>query len=329
MLLLQEMVGLRADKALSLFSEVGSRSKAEWLIDNSLVLINGKLPKRSQIIASQDQIQISFPEPTPSALVPLKLDLDIQYEDEDLIVLNKPAGLVVHPAAGHEQDTLVNALLAHTQNLSMRFGEQRPGIVHRLDKETSGLLVVAKNDRAHESLAHQFRDRKTHRIYYAACLGVTPLLSGKIQTSLARHPVDRKKYASQRGVDGKINHDLELAPDTGKWAITNYRTLKRTPSGLSYFELKLETGRTHQIRVHLSELGCPIIADALYGADRKLKTLKSTHDRYVVEKFPRFALHAAELGFKHPRTHDELMFKTPWPSDLKSLLVELKLLENQ
>jgi 23S rRNA pseudouridine1911/1915/1917 synthase len=324
-----EMVGLRADKALSLFSEVGSRNKAEWLIENSRVLINGRTPKRSHVISDLDSIEISFPEPQPSTLTPLQLDLDIKYEDADLIVINKPAGLVIHPAAGHEQDTLVNALLAHTTQLSMRFGEQRPGIVHRLDKETSGLLVVAKNDASHESLANQFRDRKTHRIYNAACLGVTPLLNGRIQSSLARHPVDRKRYASQRGPDGKIIHEMSVAHESGKWAITNYKTLKRTPAGISYFELKLETGRTHQIRVHLSELGCPIIADNLYGADRKIKALKGNHDRDVVQKFPRFALHAAELGFEHPKSKQAMLFKAPWPQDLKPLLEELKLLDNQ
>lgn len=321
-----DLIGLRADKALGMITEVGSRAKAAWLLENQRVRINGKIPKSSQIIKSNDQIEIWFPEITPSELTPLSLKLDIKFEDNDILVINKPAGLVVHPAVGHEQDTLVNALLNHTKELSMRFGEQRPGIVHRLDKDTSGLIVVAKNNLSHENLSLQFKDRSIHRKYFAATMGAPPKDSGKIESCLARSPHDRMRYASVRDTKNRIITAQEDAPDFGKWAITNYRTLVSLPSGISYLELKLETGRTHQIRVHLSEMGCPIIADTHYGANRKLKNL-GIKIRALAEAFPRFALHAAELGFVHPRTGEELFFATAWPDDLSDLLRKMELIK--
>ncbi len=322
----EELVGLRADKALGLLSEVGTRSKASWLLENQRVRINGKVPKNSQSIQAHDIIEIWFPEKKSSELTPLQLQLDIKYEDDDILVINKPAGLVVHPAAGHAQDTLVNALLNHTKDLSMRFGEERPGIVHRLDKDTSGLLVVAKNNESHENLSLQFKSRTIHRKYYAATVGVPPKQSGKIESCLARSPNERKRFASVRDFRNKIIINTEDAPDYGKWAVTNYKTILSLPSGISYLELKLETGRTHQIRVHLSEMGCPIIADDNYGADKKTKNL-GIKIKALVEQFPRFALHAAELGFKHPKNNTDLFFSVDWPSDLKELLKKMELIK--
>lgn len=311
----EEMNGLRLDKALSLRSEVGTRSRASHLIDSSLVTVNGKSAKSSLTLKTGDAIEISLPAPTPAELQPYDLKLDVLFEDKDLIVINKPSGLVVHPAAGHAQDTLVNALLSHTDDLSMKFGEERPGIVHRLDKETSGVIVIAKNDATHEALTAQFKERSTHRVYYAVCIGTARNLQGNFQSFLARHPVDRKRYASVLGPDRKPFQHKESSPEIGKWAVTHYEVLSRK-SGLSYLKLKLETGRTHQIRVHLSENGLPIAGDALYGADKKTKLIEAKSTQEDVKKLPRFLLHAAELGFTHPRTQERMSFKQDWPEDI-------------
>ncbi|XGC80765.1 RluA family pseudouridine synthase [Bdellovibrio bacteriovorus] len=314
-----DMDGLRLDKALALIAEVGTRSRASHLIENSLVTLNGKLAKPSVAVKEADLIQITLPPPVSSELQKFDLKLDVIFEDDDLLVINKPAGLVVHPAAGHAQDTLVNALLAHTDDLSMKFGEERPGIVHRLDKETSGLIVIAKNDQTHEALTAQFKERSTHRIYFAVCIGTAKNLSGTIKSFLARHPLDRKRYASVLGNDKRPLQDKEDPPSIGKWAVTHYEVLHRK-SGLSYLKLKLETGRTHQIRVHLSENGLPIAGDALYGADKKIKNVEAKNTQEDLKSLTRFLLHAAELGFTHPRTKERMSFKQDWPEDIQGYL---------
>lgn len=308
-----EMIGLRIDKALSLKSEIGSRSRAENLISNHCVQVNGKIIKSSYVIRENDQIEIAFPAPESTGLKPLDLDLDVLFEDADLIVVNKPPGLVVHPAAGHQHDTLVNALIAHTSDLAMKFGEERPGIVHRLDRETSGVLVVAKNDSAQEQLSAQFKAREVHRIYHAICLGIPPKPSGTIQSFIARHPTDRKRFASILDNNRKVIRNHEVEPSVGKWAVTHYHVLKSHPAGISYLQLKLETGRTHQIRVHLSEMGTPILADPVYGTDRRLKAVHGSNNQEILKTAPRCALHACELGFTHPKTQEKLFFKVPWP----------------
>lgn len=313
------MAGLRLDKALALVPEVGTRSRASHLLEAQSVFLNGKIAKASAAVKENDLIEISLPEASPSSLQPYDLKLDVLFEDKDLIVINKPSGLVVHPAAGHAQDTLVNALLAHTDDLSMKFGEERPGIVHRLDKETSGIIVVAKNDQTHEALTAQFKERSTHRVYYAVCLGTAKNLSGTIKSFLARHPVDRKRYASVLNEDRKPLQDQDDPPLTGKWAVTHYEVLSRK-SGLSYLKLKLETGRTHQIRVHLSENGLPIAGDELYGANKKIKNIEAKGTQEDVRHLSRFLLHAAELAFTHPRTQERMSFKQDWPEDLRLLL---------
>jgi 23S rRNA pseudouridine1911/1915/1917 synthase len=314
-----EMLGLRLDKALALRSEIETRSRASYLIEEGMVSVNGRVGKASLILKAGDQIEIQLPEPVPTELVPYDFPLDILFEDDHLIVINKPSGLVVHPAAGHAQDTLVNALLHHTTNLSMKFGEQRPGIVHRLDKETSGILVVAKNDSAHEKLTQQFKERSIHRIYYAVCIGIPKPAKGSVQSYLARHPTDRKRYASILGGDRKIQTTKAPEPSIGKWAVTHYELLK-TSSGLSYCKLKLETGRTHQIRVHLSEKGSPIAGDTLYGADKKTKSIEAKKVQADIKDLNRFLLHAAELGFTHPVTGKELFFTQEWPDEILALL---------
>jgi 23S rRNA pseudouridine1911/1915/1917 synthase len=323
----EDMLGLRLDKALALREEIATRSRAAHLIEEGLVTVNGRPAKPSAMLKADDQIEVRLPEPEPTELVPYDFDLDILFEDEDVIVINKPSGLVVHPAAGHAQDTLVNALIHHAKDLSMKFGEQRPGIVHRLDKETSGILVVAKNDHAHEKLTRQFKNRSIHRIYFAVCIGAPKPAKGIIQSYLARHPVDRKKYASVLSSDRKIQHTREPESAVGKWAVTQYHVLA-AKSGLSYCKLKLETGRTHQIRVHLSEKGHPIAGDSLYGADKKARALESKKVQEEVRNLPRFLLHAAELGFVHPSSGKELFFTQDWPTDVQSLIAEWGLHES-
>lgn len=303
--------GLRLDKFLVRLEEITSRNYAQHLIEKNLVSVNGKPVKASFSLMPGQVIEVQLPELVPSELIPYNLKLDVLFEDENLLVINKPSGLVVHPAAGHQQDTLVNALLNHTPHLSMK-NEQRPGIVHRIDKETSGLLVVAKKDFAHDKLSEQFKNKTTHRIYYALLDGQLPRASGVCSSYLARHPVDRKRYASLRE-NNKVISVFDPSITEGKWAVTHFTKLAMH-SHLSYVKLKLETGRTHQIRVHMCELGFPLVGDLLYGySQKKLKELS----------VKRFYLHAAELGFVHPLTGENLLFKAPWPDEDQKILNSL------
>lgn len=300
--------GQRIDRYLTQLEEVSSRAYAQNLIEKSAVTVNGQHIKSSYKINLNDRIEINLPELVSSELLPYDLPLDIVYEDHDLLVVNKPAGLVVHPAAGHQQETLVNALLHHTKELSMK-NEQRPGIVHRIDKDTSGLLVVAKNDVTHENLSEQFKNKSTGRLYYAVLDGHLPQMKGACRSFLARHPHDRKRYASVR-LNNKIITDSALAPDIGKWAVTHFEKIS-VSSQMSYMKIQLETGRTHQIRVHMNELGHPLVGDVTYGYSvKKLKALG----------LRRFFLHAAQLSFTHPHNQQLMSFSAPWPAaDLKWL----------
>ncbi len=310
---LSEWVGMRLDAALGLMEQIHSRSRAKALLDAGSVTVNGKTAKASHRCELGDSICVRIPEAPPSEITPFAFKLDVMFEDEDLLVVNKPACLVVHPGAGHHGDTLVNALIAHTRDLSMAFGEDRPGIVHRIDKETSGLLVVAKNDVSHLRLAEQFRLRQSHRLYEAICVGSPMHKQGKIQSYLARHPNYRQRFASVRDQAKKVITDVQAEPGIGKWAVTHYKVLK-VASGMAKIELKLETGRTHQIRVHLSEVGLPIIGDNLYQWDRKKSLLRSEIAQEISE-LPRFFLHAKELGFRHPRTEEDHHFTVNWPAE--------------
>lgn len=307
-----ELSGLRIDKVIATIPLIATRSQAARLIQAGRVRIEGRILKASYEAQAGDRIDIDIPIVPTSVLEPYDFPLDIPYEDSDLIVVNKPAGLVVHPACGHLQDTLVNALLHHTKDLSMGFNEQRPGLVHRIDKGTSGLLVIAKNEQAQRFLALQFQRKTTHRLYRALTFGRLPKEQGTIQSYLKRHPDDRKRVASTpMKTDGTCE---------GKLAITHYAVKAFHPSGISLIELRLETGRTHQIRVHLSESGHPIVGDVTYGASKRLKSLKSVQLRKMIEEMPRFALHAAELGFVHPTTKKQMIFRAPWPQDLLGLV---------
>lgn len=307
-----DLTDLRIDKALATIEKIATRSQAARLIQQGLIRINGKVLKASYLTVLGDIINIEIPITMTSVLVPYDFKLVVPYEDDDLLIVDKPAGLVVHPAYGHAQDTLVNALLAHTSELSQGFNETRPGLVHRIDKDTSGLLVIAKNEEAHRLLALQFQRKTTHRLYRAMAFGKFVVESGKIESYLRRHPDDRKRVAST-----PLRED---GTSDGKLAITHYRMLEYHPTGISLVELRLETGRTHQIRVHLSENGHPIVGDETYGAGKRVKTLKSVHLRKMIEALPRFALHAMELGFVHPRTGNTMRFRAPWPSDLMPLI---------
>lgn len=300
-----QYAGLRLDKVLvdeTFFKDIiSTRSYAQNMIEKGYISINGKRTKASYSLKESDTIDIIIPEVKPTELIPYDLKLDIIFEDGDLLVINKPAGLVVHPSAGHEQNTLVNALLHHTKNLSMK-NEERPGIVHRIDKETSGLLVVAKNDQAHEHLSLQFKNKTTHRIYYAVVDGRPRVGKATISSYLARHPNDRKKFASVR-INNRILTEFEEGFEKGKWAVTHYQTIQSSQSK-SLVRVQLETGRTHQIRVHMSEMGHTLVGDMTYGfSAKKAKELGIT----------RFFLHAAELGFVHPKTKEPMKFLIDWP----------------
>lgn len=316
--------GQRIDKVLGSHADVGSRSKAEVLITQGLVLFNGKPVKSSHRVATADIYEVQLPEPEPVHLMPLNLKLDILHDDADVIVINKPAGLVVHPAAGHAQDTLVNALLNLQVGFNMQFGENRPGIVHRLDKDTSGLLVVAKNDKAQESLVQQFKSRRVHRRYQALICSRGLSEAGSIQSYLARHPKDRKRFASLKDDHGKILRIEGMNPKIGKWAKTHYRICSRRSSGLALVIVKLETGRTHQIRIHLSESGAGILADPIYNRSPNFNGLSGA-ERSIVEALPRLALHAFELGFQHPTSGQHLSFLSDWPEDMRNTLMRLEL----
>ena len=301
--------GTRIDKVLASVEAIGTRSQASRLLARGLVFL-GKAPvKPSHIAELGDIFRVHIPFVPKLTLVPYDFPLEIAYEDKDLIVVDKPAGLVVHPAYGHAQDTLVNALLHHTRDLSQGFDELRPGLVHRLDKDTSGLIIIAKNENAQRALALQFQRKITHRIYRAIIFGEMKPTAGTITSYLKRHPDDRRRSAS-----------VEATEPNAKLAITHYRTLETHASGLSLVELKLETGRTHQIRVHLKEATHPVVGDTMYGADGRANGLKSVALRKLIGDMPRFVLHAFELGFYHPTARDFVRLKSKWPADLRPLV---------
>ena len=282
--------GNRLDRFLAGALAHLSRARVQALIREGHVQLNRRPAKPSESVRSADVVSWEEPPPIDTALIPQAMDLAVLYEDDDLLVINKPAGLVTHPAPGNEAGTLVNALLAHCPMLSGIGGERRPGIVHRLDKDTTGCLVVAKNDLAHRALAAQFAGRTIRKTYLALVRGVPSPVAGSIEAPVGRHPVQRKKMAV-------------VAPPRGRAARTDYRVrgTSRTELGsTSLVECRLHTGRTHQLRVHLKHLGYPILGDALYGGPRPPE---------------RQMLHAWKLAFRHPRTGEEREFTAPPPAD--------------
>ena len=283
-----------------------SRGAMQRLIEQGHIRVNGKTVKPTHAPRAGEEIEIHFPEPKSAEARPEDIPLDILFEDKSLLVLNKPAGLVVHPAAGHEEHTLVNALLHHCAgSLSGIGGIARPGIVHRLDKGTSGCLVVAKNDETHLALSGQFSGRVVEKIYHAIVCGEMPRDSGEIHAAIARHPTHRKRMAV---------HDA----GAGRAAHTSWRVVERLHHA-TYVEVQIHTGRTHQIRVHFQHLGYPVAGDETYGAKQNKKLKEQTH--YAA---PRVLLHAKELSFVHPRTEKTVRFSAPLPKDFKDALKLLR-----
>ena len=297
-----------------------SRTKISKLIKEGALLVNNQaIEESSKKISFGDVIELTVPEPVATDLQAQDISLAVVYEDDDLLVINKPIGMVVHPGAGNPDGTLVNALLHHCKgNLSGINGELRPGIVHRIDKDTSGLLVVAKNDIAHNVLAKQFEDHSIQRTYLAFVWGMPKPIHGRIETLIGRSKYNRQKMSADVG--------------SGKNAITNYKTLEvfkgKTIPDISLIECKLETGRTHQIRVHLAHKGNPILGDQMYG--KKIRKIRDLDEELsvVLENINFQALHAQSLGFLHPKSDQELFFTTELPKDLLNLQKMLKRLGN-
>lgn len=295
--------GERLDVFLSAAADASRSAAAKWIEDGA-ALLNGKRANKKTRVGTGDTVSLTLPEAEPSEALPENIPLDIVYEDEDLLVISKPSGMVVHPAAGNPTGTLVNALLYHCgASLSGIGGVLRPGIVHRIDKDTSGLLVVAKNDSAHRALAAQLEDHSLYREYHALVSGGMKNEEGTVSLPIGRHPVDRKRMAVVRD---------------GKAAVTHYTVLARYGS-ISYLKLRLETGRTHQIRVHMSALGHPLLGDTVYGGGNT--PFEKKHARL----FDGQALHAKRISFVHPRTGERMSFETPLPENFAELL---KILEN-
>ncbi len=288
-----------------------SRAQLKKLIDNRQVTCDGAGTKASFKLKGGEAIEVLVPPPQPCAALAEDIPLDILYEDQDLIVINKAAGMVVHPAAGHFHGTLVNALLHHCDDLAGIGGALRPGIVHRIDKDTSGVLVVTKNDQAHQHLAEQFHQHSIKREYLALIHGHLATPKGTIDKPLGRHPVQRKKFSTKAR--------------SNKRAVTHWRVIDNfSNEKFSLIRLQLETGRTHQIRVHLSDAGHPLIGDPLYGRRSELNNIKDQQLRTLIRQLPGQALHAHTLGFIHPRTGEYLEFSSDIPAPLGHIITYLQ-----
>lgn len=296
-----EYEGLRIDKLLSELSPSFSRTYIKKLIDDKKVFCNGKNVKASFCISENDYIKMEIPPAEIPEILPQDIPLDIIYEDEDVLVVNKPKDMVVHPAAGHYKDTLVNAVMYHCHdNLSGINGVMRPGIVHRIDKDTTGSVIICKNDNAHQKIAKQLKEHSINRVYHAICYGVIKEDEGTIETLIGRSTNDRKKMA--------------VVTSGGKEAITHFRVLKRfEEDNMTYIECRLETGRTHQIRVHMAHIGHPLLGDEVYAGNRKSRF-----------KLKGQCLHAKTLGFIHPATNEYIETDAPLPEYFSHLLNVLK-----
>jgi 23S rRNA pseudouridine1911/1915/1917 synthase len=298
--------GERLDSYLRTQFPAVSRGTLQKLIDTGDIRVNGREVKPTYAPRAGDIVSIQWPEPKKLELVPENIPLDVLYEDSDLLVLNKPHDLVVHPGAGNYEHTLVNALLHHCAGqLSGIAGYARPGIVHRLDKDTSGCLVIAKNDVAHLGLSDQFRNRTVEKIYHAILCGDLAKSSGEIQVAIARHPSHRRTMTV-------------ADPGKGREARTSFRILERLRSA-TLVQVVLHTGRTHQIRVHFKHLGFPLAGDRVYGGAQNVRLRAQTN--YTA---PRQMLHSYSLGFKHPRSGKTISAIAPWPEDFKSAVLALR-----
>ena len=298
MILTADLSGERLDGFLSRVLPDLSRSAAQKLLEQGLVLRNGKPGKKNDRLEAGDEISVTLPEPKPLDVPATKMELDIVYEDEDVLVINKPKGLVVHPAAGHQEDTLVNGLLyAKGDSLSGINGILRPGIVHRIDKDTSGLLAIAKNDLAHTVLASQLKDHTMARTYEAIVCGSMKEDAGTVDAPIGRHPTDRKKMC--------------VTERNSRHAVTHWEVIKRY-RGYTHILCKLETGRTHQIRVHMAHIGHPILGDTVYGHKKKELGQDSQ------------CLHAGQLCFRHPRDGRPVLVFAPLPEYFAEVLEKLE-----
>ena len=290
--------GTRIDAWLSANVPDLTRNAAQRLLTEGMVLVNGKPPKKNYKVNAGDAVIVTIPDIAEVPLVPQNIPLDIVFEDEDVVVVNKPRGMVVHPAPGHPDGTLVNALMYHCgDSLSGVGGEKRPGIVHRIDKDTSGLLIVAKNDAAHLALSAQLSDRSLSRVYRAVVVGNLKQDSGTVDAPIGRHPNDRKKMA--------VTHQ------NSRNAVTHWSVLERY-RGYTHVRCKLETGRTHQIRVHMAHIGHPLLGDEVYG-----------HAKLPEKGLVGQCLHAKELQFIHPRTGEAVHLDTELPDYFKEVLTRL------
>ena len=318
---LQNATISRLDQLLTSLTEVASRSQAQKLIKSGHVLLNGKPEfSVSRKVHPGQEVKIIFPAKEPYDIIPEEGNLEIIHEDSHLIVINKPAGLVVHPSFGHSTGTLVNYLMHHCQDFSGIGNVLRPGIVHRIDKDTSGLLVVAKTDEAHKNLSLQFKNHSIKRQYQALVWGVPNKEYGKVNAALGRHPIRRKEIA----VIEKSNSNLDKSMKNVKHAVTHWRVLQKFVFA-SLLACRLETGRTHQIRVHLKSIGHPLIGDQKYGRSSQKVFLDLPAELVkTISKFCRQALHAELLGFKHPISGEWYEFVSKIPRDFQILLTKFQ-----
>jgi 23S rRNA pseudouridine1911/1915/1917 synthase len=299
----KHQAGNRLDHALHLLLPDYSRAKIQQWIQQGLVTVNDELCKPRQKVYSGDLVDLDVPEQVIISDQPQAIKFDILYQDEDIIVVNKPANLVVHPAAGHLDGTLVNGLLAHDSRLQQL---PRAGIVHRLDKDTTGVMVVARNLTAHSWLVEQLQQRLVKREYVALTQGV--VTAGRsIEAGIGRHPQNRKKMSVQAG---------------GKWAITHFQVARKF-NHYSLIKIQLETGRTHQIRVHMAHINYPLLGDSVYGGRAHIPAGIDEALRLLIQDFKRQALHAERLSFEHPRSHEMVSFEAPLPDDFENLLEAL------
>ncbi len=303
----EEAAGLRLDRFLAGSGHGWSRSQVARWIEDGHATRNGRASKPAQLLAPGDVVEVTPPAPTPSEVLPQAIPLDVLYEDAHLIVVNKPPGLVIHPAAGNPDGTLVNALLAHCRDLSGIGGVERPGIVHRLDKDTSGVLIAAKTDLAHRALSLSFRWRTTDKRYLAVVYGAPKSAEGVVDAPIARHPSERKRMAVVPG---------------GRPARTLWWVRERF-DGAALVECRLVTGRTHQVRVHLAHIGHALVGDPTYSG-RQWRALENGRVAAACRDFPRQALHAWRLTITHPVSGEPMTFEAPLPADIAGLIAALR-----